>query len=218
MSVQAERPLRADAERNRRRILDAARELFAERGLDVSMDEIAAAAGVGVGTAYRRVRNREELVEAMFDDQMAAMEARARAALEHPDPWAGFAGFFEQTVRAQAESRGLKQLLFSSAEGREKLHRMRARTLPIVAQVVERAKEAGDLREDFEPGDVPVLAFMVGAVIDFTGPVEPELWERYLALLLGSLRSGATAPLPRRALDQAQLEAAMECWRPGKRC
>lgn len=217
MSVEADRPLRADAERNRRRILDAARRVFAERGLDVSMDEIASAAGVGVGTAYRRFRNREELVDALFDEQMSGMEARAKAALEHPDPWQGFKGFLEGTVRVQAENRGLKQLLFSSAEGREKLSRMRERMLPVVARVIRRAQDAGELREDLEAGDMPVLSFMIGAVVDFTGAVEPDLYERYLALLLGALRPGAGDSLPRPALDREQLETAMECWRPHRR-
>ena len=81
MSVQ-ERPLRADAERNRRRLLDAARTLFAQRGLEVSLDDIAREAGVGVGTAYRRFRSRDEIVDALFDERLADMEARAEAAAE----------------------------------------------------------------------------------------------------------------------------------------
>jgi AcrR family transcriptional regulator len=217
MSVEADRPLRADAQRNRRRILDAAKALFAERGLDVSMDDIATAAGVGVGTAYRRFRNRDEIVDAIFDEEMAAMEARVRAAREDPDAWHGFAGFLEHSLRVQAENRGLKQLLYSSATGREKLAQLRARMLPVLAEVIARAQRDGGLREEVEPGDVPVLSFMIGAVIDFTGPVAGDLWERYLTLLLDALRPGARTPLPHAALDREQLEAAMECWRPPRR-
>src|SRR3954465_15107890 len=140
MSVQ-ERPLRADAERNRTRLLDAARTLFAERGLEVSMDDIARAAGVGVGTAYRRFRSRDEIVEALFDERLEHMQSRARAAEEDPDPWHALVEFFTASLRTQAQDRGFKQLLFTSAEGREKVSRMRATVLPVIERVVERAKD-----------------------------------------------------------------------------
>lgn len=217
MSVQAERPLRADAERNRRRLLDAARELLKERGLEVSMDDIATAAGVGVGTAYRRFRNRDEIIDALFDEQLAAMEARALAAAAHERAWEGFKEFLVGSLGAQAQNRGLKQLLFSRAEGRERVHAMRERMLPVLGDVIARAQADGDLRPDFTPGDVPVVSFMVGAVVDFAGGQDEQVWQRYLALLLDGLRAGATSPLPRDALSPEQLEAAMECWRPQKR-
>lgn len=217
MSVETDRPLRADAERNRRRILDAARVLFAERGLDVSMDDIAREAGVGVGTAYRRFRNREEIVDALFDEQIAMMESNARAAADDPDAWAGLTGFMEASLRLQAQSRGLKQLLFSSAEGRQRVAGLRSRMLPLIEGVIARAKAEGRLREDFEVGDIAVVNFMVGAAIDFTAPVDDCVWERYLCLLLAGLRAGSGAPLPRAALDQDQLESAMDCWRPPPR-
>ena len=85
----AARPLRADAERNRQRILGAARTLFAERGVDVSVEEIAAAAGVGIGTFYRRFPDRETLVEAVFETKMEQVVQVARDALEIEDPWDG---------------------------------------------------------------------------------------------------------------------------------
>jgi AcrR family transcriptional regulator len=217
MSVQAERPLRADAERNRRRLLDAARDLLKERGLDVSMDDIAAAAGVGVGTAYRRFRNRDEIIDALFDEQLAGMVERAEAAAANPDPWAGLEQFMTGSLRAQAENRGLKQLLFSVAEGREKVHAMRQRMIPLMEQVVARAQAAGELREDITVDDIPVLNFMIGSVVDFAAPVDEALWERYVVLLLDGLRAAGASPLPRPALTREQLETAMECWRPHKR-
>lgn len=216
MSV-ADRPLRADAERNRARLMEAARTLFAERGLDVSMDDIAAAAGVGVGTAYRRFANREELVNALFDEQIETMVANAETAAAAEDAWEGLVGFLQGSLRMQAANRGLKQLVFSSAEGREKVHAMRARMLPLVSGVIDRAHAAGVLREDFTIQDLPVLNFMLGAVIDFTQPVAEDIWERYLGLLLDGLRAGSPTALPRAALDQDELDAAMECWRPPRR-
>ena len=89
MTTPVERPLRRDASRNRERLLEAARELFAARGLDVTMDEIARHAGVGVGTAYRRFANRDELIRALFEERMLAYVALAEEALAEPEPWDG---------------------------------------------------------------------------------------------------------------------------------
>jgi AcrR family transcriptional regulator len=215
MSVQ-ERPLRADAERNRKRLLDAARTLFAERGLDVSMDDIARAAGVGVGTAYRRFRSRDQIVEALFDERLEQMQVRARAAEEDPDAWRALVEFFTGSLRAQAQDRGFKQLLFSSDEGRAKVKQMRAKVVPVMERIVARAKEAGQLREDVDVVDFTVLSFMVGAAVDFAAPVDDGVWERYAALLFDALRPGSASPLPRAGLAPEQLDAAMQCWHPRK--
>ena len=102
-----DRPLRADAERNRRRILAAARQLFAARGLGVSLDEIAAEAGVGVGTVYRRFPDRDLLIDALFEERIDEIAQAARDALEHDDPWEGFAWFLHEAAGLQAPDRGL---------------------------------------------------------------------------------------------------------------
>jgi AcrR family transcriptional regulator len=216
MSV-TDRPLRADAERNRTRLLEAARTLFAERGLDVSMDDIAREAGVGVGTAYRRFRSRDEIVEALFDERLADVEARALAAEAEPDPWQGLEDFFYGSLRQQAANRGLKQLLFSSGQGRERVGAMRAKVMPIMERVLARAKAAGVVREDVEVPDLHMLSFMVGSVVDFAGEVDDSVWERYAALALDALKPGTSAPLPRGPLAPEALETAMECWRPVRR-
>ena len=113
MSSSEARPLRRDAERNRHLILDAARELFAGRGLDVSMDEIARCAGVGVGTVYRRFPEKERLIDALFEDRLETLVGIAGEPLEREDPWEALAWFMERYVSVQAEDRGLRQLLFS---------------------------------------------------------------------------------------------------------
>src|SRR3954466_6668321 len=105
-------PLRADAERNRQRLLDAAGELFAEKGLCVGLDEIARHAGVGVATAYRRFPDKAQLVDALFEDHVEARPAVPPAGLEHDDPWQGLVHFMEGAVDLQVANRGLKELLF----------------------------------------------------------------------------------------------------------
>jgi AcrR family transcriptional regulator len=92
------RPLRRDAERNRQRILAAAGELFAERGLSVTLDDIARHAGVGVGTVYRRFPDKNELIDALFEDRLKALCAAAEAALASDDPWDGLVLFLERGV------------------------------------------------------------------------------------------------------------------------
>src|SRR5438309_11180038 len=109
-----EKPLRADAERNRGRILDAAAELFAAKGLSVGLDEIAQHAGVGVGTAYRRFPDKRQLIEELFEDRVDSMAQLGEDALAADDPWEGLVGFLEQATELQIANRGLKELAFGS--------------------------------------------------------------------------------------------------------
>src|ERR1700760_1690637 len=111
------RPLRADAERNRQRIIDAAKTLFAERGVDVSVEDIAAAACVGIGTFYRRFPDRESLVEAIFESKLEAVAQAGRDALEIEDPGDAFRDFVVTVARMHARDRGLKDVLLCSARG-----------------------------------------------------------------------------------------------------
>jgi len=211
----AERPLRADAERNRRRVLDAAAEVFAARGLGVTMDDIAHHAGVGVGTAYRRFPDKEPLIDALFEERIDALAELAEEGLRHEDPWAGFVFFMEQAIERQARDRGLKELLFGTGHGRDRVSHARDRLAPVVTALIERAREAGCLRPDVDGPDVPVLHLMVGTVLDYSRDVEPELWRRYLALLLDALRARRDdpAPLPVPPLDIEQTEVAMGAWK-----
>src|SRR3954454_7533369 len=120
MSV-TERPLRADAERNRQRIIAAAASVFAERGLDVSLDEIAHAAGVGIGTVYRRFPDKDALIDALFEAKIDRAVALADTALEIEDPWEGFTTFMRGMCRMQAEDRGFKEALLVGDRGRERV-------------------------------------------------------------------------------------------------
>lgn len=193
------RPLRADAERNRRRLLEAAGELFAVKGLGVGLDEIARHAGVGVGTAYRRFRDKDALIEALFEDRMAGVAALAESALAEPDPWTGLVRFMEGSVRLNTADRGLKQALYGSGRGLACLEEGRTRIAPLVKRIVARAKASGDLRADVEVTDVPVLQFALSGVADLDLPNAGELPLRYLAIVLDGLRTREPRALPRRA-------------------
>src|SRR5690242_8025408 len=138
-----ERPLRADAERNRQRILAAAAEVFAERGLNVTLDDIAHAAGVGVGTVYRRFPDKEHLIDALFVQRIGEMVAVADAGLENPDALAGLEHFLEAGLELQQHDRALRELLHDSGLGADRVAHARAQMAPRVIQLVARAQESG---------------------------------------------------------------------------
>jgi AcrR family transcriptional regulator len=212
-----QRPLRADAARNRARLLAAAKDVFAERGLDATMDEVARRAGVGVGTAYRRFRNRDDLIAALFEQRLDEFIALLQAALADEDPWRGLTTFFERSMEMQAEDRGFKELLHQSDESRARMREFRRNVRPLVSELVRRARDAGELRADVVEDDVLLVSLMTGAVADFSQSIEPQLWRRALGLLLDGLRAQGATPLAAPPLDEKQIERAMACWRPGRR-
>jgi AcrR family transcriptional regulator len=208
-------PLRADAERNRQRLLAAAKEVFATRGLDVTLDEIARHAGVGTGTAYRRFANKDALIDALMEDRIGEFAAIARECLEDPDPWLGLTGYLERALALQAADRGLKEVLYSPGRGRERSAHARRAIAPVVTKLVRRAVEAGAVRSDFSTSDVPIINFMLNTVVDLSRDVEPELYRRYLAIVLDGLRPRDDVdPLPVDALKIATFQEALANWKP----
>ena len=214
-----ERRLRRDAERNRLRILAAAADAFAEGGLAVTMDEIARRAGVGVGTVYRRFPDKEQLIDALFEQRIGELVALVEEARAQPDAWAGVVRFFERVVALQAADRGLKEVVLSTAHGRERVARARARIAPAVEELVARAKAEGELRPDISSPDLGLVQFMLGALADSTREVDPDQWRRFLTLLLDGLRTRRDAPTPLapEPLDDERLDRAMAAWRPSGR-
>jgi AcrR family transcriptional regulator len=205
--------LRRDAAANRKRVLDAARRLFAERGLDASMDEIARAAGVGPATLYRRFATKEALLDAILLDALERFEAFADEALAEADAFAGLERFLTRGIELQASSRGFLEILLLRLEDEPNLAEARDRVRPLIETLVERAQAQGTLRADFDAHDVQVLLWELGRVVESTGNCAADLWRRYLALALDGLRAEAARPLPvaaptRGQLDQAMVEAA----------
>jgi AcrR family transcriptional regulator len=215
MSTPAARPLRRDAERNRHRILEAAAEAFAERGLTITMDDIAEHAGVGVGTVYRRFPQKELLIEALFEERVGELVALAEEALEADDPWQGLVDFLERAQALQATNRGLKELVLSTAHGRERVACVRERLGPLAEELVRRAQASGQMRPDVDGSDLPLVQVMLGAIVDVTRDVAPETWRRMLGIIVDGLRAREVrTPLPAPALDSAQIDHAMRSWRP----
>jgi AcrR family transcriptional regulator len=197
------KPLRKDAERNRQRLLSAAGELFAERGLDVTLHDIAHRAGVGVGTAYRRFANKEEVIDAYFEDKLEEVAELAAEALRDPDPWNGLVTYLEQASALQMRDRGLMQIFRNPARGREQVGQASARIAPLILAIVERAREHGALRPDFQGTDLPMIQLSLTTLMDATRSFEPSLYRRYLAMFLDGMRGdrGPTSELPVEALS-----------------
>jgi AcrR family transcriptional regulator len=212
----SERPLRRDAERNRLRILQAAREVFAGRGLDASLDQIAAHAGVGVGTVYRRFPDKDALIDALFEARIGEVAAAGQRALLASDPWEGLVGFLQRANALQARDRGLMQALLS--RGAERTECAREKIVPIATELVARAQQAGSLRADLDVFDLPLIDVMVSAIADMTREVSPELWQRALTIIIDGLATTrqTPTPLPGKPLERAQLAAAVGIFKHGR--
>ena len=209
------RGLRKDAERNRQRVLTAARELFAIKGMEATLNDVAHHAGVGVGTVYRRFATKEELVEAIFEEGIAELVCLAETALQHSNSWDGFVWFIERHCELAATDRGLREMVYSKAYGGDRVDCAREELVPLISKLVDRARSDGYLRADIAHSDTPIIGLLAGTVSEWAGHVDPELWRRYVALLLEGMRYHPDQkPLGTDALDADQMHAAMHGWDP----
>ncbi|MCH6470754.1 TetR/AcrR family transcriptional regulator [Sinomonas terrae] len=191
-----EQVLRKDAARNRERLIAAGRDLFAHGGLDVTLNDVARHAGVGIGTAYRRFTNKEELIDAIWEQQVDEMESILRDALGTPDPWEGLVLYLERSLDAQARDRGLAEIL-AGRVWPSHYDRQRDRLAPLVDEIADRAREAGVLREDVVGTDLILLQIAITAVsTTVNSNALPKrsndvarLYSRYLAIVLDGLRA-----------------------------
>ncbi|MCU1657566.1 MAG: TetR family transcriptional regulator [Pseudonocardiales bacterium] len=202
------RTLRKDAARNRALLLEAARDVFAERGLDASLDDIAHRAGLGVGTAYRHFAKKQEIAEALFASVLDQVLAEIEHALTVDDPWEALVTFFEAAAASQAKDRGLHQVLVGTYTI-EDMSPIRERLTASLVILFDRAKAAGVLRKDVEVTDVGAIFTMLGPVYDMSVAISSPVWRRYLALLLDGLRAVDQPPLPWPSLTEAEFNAAI---------
>lgn len=217
--AQSDRPLRRDAERNRQRILDAARELFAERGLGVTLNDVAHHAGVGVGTVYRRFPDKSALIDELMEERVEQLVALMREAAADPDPWHGMLHYMERAFELQAGDRALKEIVTSTPDGAQRVCRIRDRLLPMGRDLVRRAQDSGKLRDGVAAQDVPIIELMLSAVMDASRDVDPELWRRYLAIVVRGLSAdpGEPEPLSPEPLSPEKLDVVMSRPRPSRR-
>ncbi|WP_229074371.1 TetR/AcrR family transcriptional regulator [Actinoplanes sp. DH11] len=181
-------PLRRDAERNRRLLLRTAYELMAVKGLDVPYEDIARAAGTGMGTMYRRFPQRQDLLNALFSEHIDTVIGFAEQAARYDDAGAGLAWFLERQLEVEAQSRGLGELLRGRSQAAEVVQRAHERMTPLVAGLIARAVAAGQLPAGVTPADFAAAHLMVGSVMDASRAFAPHLWRRALRVALAGLR------------------------------
>ncbi|WP_433361485.1 TetR/AcrR family transcriptional regulator [Streptosporangium sp. CA-115845] len=202
--------LRRDAELNRRKIIAAAHEVFREQGVRATLDDVAERAGVGVGTVYRRFANKEELVDALFEDMIDNVEAMLHEATLGKDAWSALTSALEKVCELQAFDRGLREVMLGTGRGPQRRDQVLSRIAPAAGDLLQRAKDEGALRPDVQPWDMPMIQLMVAAISEHTG--HPNLWRRYLRLILDGLRTrpDTGADLPNPITDELQLLVALD--------
>lgn len=204
--VAASRPLRKDAARNRELLIASARVVFARRGLEASLDEIAHQAGLGVGTAYRHFANKYELATALMQQTIDLMVDSAEQALTADDPWDGLVRFLEAALTAQTVDRGLREVLMGVHDP-EKMQQVHDRLIGPISELLLRAQRAGRIRADVDTTDLGFIIGMLCTVADMAAG-SPELWRRYLTILLDGLRPGGT-PFTTPPLTDPEFRQAM---------
>jgi AcrR family transcriptional regulator len=219
-----ERPRRADALRNRERLLEVAQDAFAELGPDASVAEIARRAGVGAGTLFRHFPTKDDLIGAVLERTFDEMTSTVYEALEMEDAWEGVVHVITGTAERQACDRTFLQSvgpdLFSQPRFRERNERIMGQ----LGELLERGQRAGQVRDDLRPEDLPfILAAVGGATEQCPAGIagcSPELWRRYLGVLLDGMRPAAAHPLPTGPPTMDQLmagKAAKAAARAGRR-
>jgi AcrR family transcriptional regulator len=190
---ETERPLRADARRNRARIMASARELFAQRGREAQMEEIAAHCGLGMGTLYRHFPSKQALLTAMVRERYEGMADLARAAEQVPDPGEAFETVLRSYLEAADGDASFQLALMGAGDIEwEGLEQQKAEFAEIVTRIIDRAVAAGAVRSDLTYADFPLLTRGVMSTMYFR-PAGSAGWRRHLELALDGVRGDARA-------------------------
>jgi AcrR family transcriptional regulator len=188
--------LRADAARNRAAIVEAARAVFAEQGLDAPLDAIARRAGTGNATLYRRFPTRGDLIAAVFADRMSEHVAAVEAGLADDDPWRGFASYVRAVGAMQTRDRGIADLVTMDVSMAPEIEQLRSRAFNGLVRLVERARAAGVLRADFTDQDVVLLLMANAGLVERAHGIAVEASARLIQVLLDGFRAEASSDGP----------------------
>jgi len=207
----SERPrLRADAAENRRRILDAARALYRERGADVPLDVIARRAGVGNATLYRRFPTADALLAAVLEERLAELVSVTEEALLIPDPWDGFCWYVQRVGEMQATDRSLADLRTMSASAAPGVGMQWSLFTTALVDLIHRAQAGGQLRADLQVEDVLVLMMANAGVTQSAGEAGPAIMRRFLSLVLDGCRARGAESLPNMPAPDQVFRAARD--------
>jgi AcrR family transcriptional regulator len=179
---------RADAVRNRARVIAAAAEVFAEKGEAAGVPEVAARAGVGKGTVYRCFPTKDHLVAAVAIDGARWFEGEARTAAASADPWSAFGAFMTHLAEAHCRDRGM---VFSMSQGLDspELLDARAGAHDALRELMDRAIAQGAMRPDAEPEELKVLLGGVASSLGAAEERDPVVWRRFGRLVVDAFRA-----------------------------
>jgi AcrR family transcriptional regulator len=194
----AEVVMRADARRNHDAVVAAAYELFAEKGTDAQMDEIARSAAVGVGTLYRHFPAKEDLLDAVIARRFERLAERARQAVDQAregEAWEAFKGYIEWAAKMQAGDRALSEAMATRSE-RMHAAAVGSGLVDALGELVELVKAAGALRQDLVVEDIPAMVCSIGAVAAAAVQKPGWRWDRVIAIWLDGVRAPGVSELP----------------------
>jgi AcrR family transcriptional regulator len=203
-----DRPLRADAERNRQAIICAAGSVFAAEGTGVTLEHIAEIAGVGVGTIYRRFPTVQALVEVVLEEKMTRYADRSEEAAEQArtEPWEAFRDYVLFILEQQADDLAFTDVIMTPGTGTSRLNQEGKRAFRATLQLVERAKRSGAIRPDFDHSDLYLMLQANGGLVRGTQRLAPLAWRRFGEYLLQAFRErGPEALTPPSEIWRADL-------------
>jgi AcrR family transcriptional regulator len=190
MSATEPRPQRADARRNRERIVEAAREQFAELGMAAQMDDIARAARVGVGTVYRHFPTKDVLLGELLRQKFVHHADAARRWNETEDGWTAFEGFLREAFGEMTGDATMQRVMWVTSEGaREHAEEARLALSAVVDEMIRRAQAQGTLRADFTVAHMPGLMCSIGGVMSAEIPYVVEAADTLIEIVIDGLRA-----------------------------
>jgi AcrR family transcriptional regulator len=213
-SVNEGRTVRRDSVRNRERLLVAAREVFAQRGFDATLDDIARHAQLGIGTAYRHFPNKQAIAAEVLTDATHQIAIDAETALAIDDPWQALVTFFELAAARQASDRGLYESL-TGLGNYEEQDRIWPKIIAGVTELFNRAHDAKAIRPDAAPQDIAAIFSLLGPAFEMSHAT-PDLWRRYLALILDGLRATDRPDLPQPPPPLTELDTILKLRKGGR--
>ena len=208
----APRAQRRDATLNRLRIIEAARDLFARRGLSPGLNDVARHAGVGVGTVYRHFPNKEALIEAALQGRADDMLEVVQDGLNAPSGWDGLTRVLRGFVALHIADRGVRDLALGTSYGEAQIQETRARLVPLISELLERARGENAIRASISVSDLMLIMVMITELANQSASIAPGVHERYLDFMIDALRPAPSdAHLTPPPAEDATL-AIMQHW------
>lgn len=206
---------RRDAVRNRQRLIAAGREVFAEHGVQATLEEVARRAGLGIGTLYRHFPTRDALIEVIFEEHIAHVLGAAEEAAADENAWRGLVHFLERVLPLQAQNLPLRDVFLRHPAAEGHIAEQRRKIAPLLERTVQRARRQGTLRADFALSDLLFAMWSFWPLFEATAGVAPNAWRRHLRILLDGMRPQAATRQTVRPLTRPQVERAVGALRRG---